>query len=346
MFANAEQPSPSVVPDFLIFNSPRTIFAFLLAGVPEHALRSITHLRIQFPGLIFEPSNEVHEAYLAGIRILLRLLPNLQDLVLLWTGISPRVFDGVEFRLTALTCTMALDEFEGLKFLTMQDGLTLLELPYWQSSGTGRPFFPREALLPDLNEVSLPPAGVMQLVPGRPVRSVDIRLVGRRPPSRQLRLPPFGTSAINTKRTQFEPASDMDFGEHEGPDLNFDHVSDSERHDQYRGPHEDEDEDAYAGDQDFGGEPEPGLGDHEEEPVTQLEAHEWPALMRALRESAAVVDDLALATLDRFDPDVVLRAVAANLPYLRALYVRVYTPADTTQVRALNFFRAQSGQEC
>lgn len=73
--------------------------------------------------------------------------------------------------------------------------------------------------------------------------------------------------------------------------------------------------------------------DNDEEAVTQLEAHEWPIVMQALSQSAANIDDLALATLDGFNPDVHLRAIATHLPYVRSLYIRAYTPEDTTQVR-------------
>lgn len=287
MFPDLQSATPAL-PDYLIFNTPRSVFAFLLAGVPASTLRCITHLRVQFPDLVYEPSNEVHQSYLTAVRILLRILPNLEDLVLLWTNVPPSVFDGVTFRLVALTCTMSFNDFEGLKFLTMQDELTLLELPHWRSSALGRPFFPREALLPDLGQVSLPPAGIMQLVPTRPVHSADVRLVGRRV------LPRVRT--IYTKQVHSESEPRIDLG----------HVGMQE--------------DPISG-----------------ETVVQLESHQWPPLMRALQDSASVVDDLAIATLDQFDPDVVLRAVARHLPHLRSLYLRAYTPEDTAQVRGPGF---------
>lgn len=381
MFYEPERPRANTVPDYLIFTTPTAIFSFLLAGVSQEILWAIQHLRIQFEDLVFDPANEVHESYLAGIRILLRILPNLQDLVLLWENISPRVFDGVDFRLAALTSTMSMNEFEGLKFLSMQDGLTLLELPYWQAYNSSnssrdrsmrgdrgsnptpqRPFLPPEALLPGLSEVSLPPAGVMQLVPGRPVRSVDIRLVGRRRTSSNsltsffpggLQFSPrmpitpsstpssFGGSrppvalALKPLRIGFdvgrdESEADSD-SEHEGSDSDewdWDPRAISHLHTPPHRPYALNEEHHDSNDRLQEEEDE----EEEDEPVTQLETHEWPALMHALRESAAVVDDLAIATLDQFDPDVILRAVAAHLPYLRALYIRVYTPVDTTQV--------------
>lgn len=283
MFTDQQSTVPAL-PDYLIFNTPRSVFAFLLAGVPANALRFVTHLRVQFPGLVYEPSNEVHQSYLIAVRILLRILPNLEDLVLLWTNVPPSVFDGVTFRLVALTCTMSLSDFEGLKFLTMQDGLTLLELPHWHSSVLRRPFFPREALLPELGQVSLPPAGIMQLVPTRPVHSADVRLVGRRV------FPRMRTLRTKQLHSESEPRVDLDLFRTQ--------------------------EDPISG-----------------EPVVQLESHQWPPLMRALRDSASIVDDLAIATLDHFDPDVVLRTVVRHLPYLRSLYLRAYTPEDTMLVR-------------
>jgi hypothetical protein len=287
MFADLQSTSPAL-PDYLIFNTPRSVFAFLLAGVPASALHFVTHLRVQFPGLVYDSSNEVHQSYLVAVRILLRILPNLEDLVLLWTNVPPSVFDGVAFRLVALTCTMSFNDFEGLKFLTMQDGLTLLELPHWHSSALGRPFFPREALLPDLGQVSLPPAGIMQLVPARPVHSADVRLVGRR-------ILPRAPTIYTKQQPHSEPRVDLDLLRTQA--------------------------DPVSG-----------------EPVVQLESHQWPPLMRALQDSASVVDDLAVATLDRFDPDVVLRAVARYLPHLRSLYLRAYTPEDTTLVRVARNF--------
>lgn len=204
---------------------------------------------------------------------------------------------------------MKMDEFEGLKFLTMQSGLQLVELPYWRPPRTisrgvnsSAPFLPREALLPDLSEVSLPPLGLMQLVPGRPVHSVDVRLVGRH--SRRSR---SSRTGIKQRLSEYGSEDDMDF------DFDFGYDLDTPRR-----------------------EPEPQSpieDDDDEEAVTQLEAHEWPIVMQALSQSAANVDDLALATLDGFNPDVHLRAIATHLPYVRSLYIRAYTPEDTTQVR-------------
>ena len=192
-------------PDYLILRKPESVVQFVFSGVPRDVLRHIQHLRIQFD-FNYDAYDHQHEIWLIAVGIVLRIIPELKDLVLLWNGVPSRVFRNVPFQLEALTSTMEMDA-ESLAFLHSQSQLRLVELPRWQivdfssrshshtdlpiSSGPksirysnrrtvprSRPssLFSDETFLPNLSELSAPPQAVQALVPGRPVRSVDIRL--------------------------------------------------------------------------------------------------------------------------------------------------------------------------
>jgi len=227
---------PAWLPDYLILREPQSALNFVFAGVPKSILRHIHHLRIQFD-FAYDPSSPKHEAYLIALRIILRILPNLDDLVLLWAGVPARVFDGVTFSLEALTCTMQCDS-EAIEFLEHQTELRLVELPRWSAQSVLDAGSLSPDSLPGLAELSVPPEAALRVIPGRPVRSVDIRVT-------------------------------------------------------------------------------PGEG-----------VRDWDLMTRALSESARPVDDLAIATLDTFSPNI-LRALI-HIPTLRTLYLRVYSPADSS----------------
>ncbi|KAF9514954.1 hypothetical protein BS47DRAFT_1342553, partial [Hydnum rufescens UP504] len=118
-------PKPAQVPDYLMMSNPKAVLRFVFAGVPRRFLRYMRHLRIQFD-FPYQPWSKEHEMYLIAIRIVLRIVPELVDLVLLWNNVPSRVFDGVSFKLEALTCTM--DMQGALDFLAQQSELRLVEL--------------------------------------------------------------------------------------------------------------------------------------------------------------------------------------------------------------------------
>lgn len=141
-----------------------------LSGVPSPLLNNLRHVSIyiNFP---YNSASPEHEMYLLAIQIVLRIVPNLRDLVLLWDGVPARIFDGVTFSLEALTCTMRIDDTT-VQFLHSQPNLQLVELPRW----TDADVIPPRSLLPSLGELSCPPEAVVHLAPGRPIRSLDLRV--------------------------------------------------------------------------------------------------------------------------------------------------------------------------
>jgi len=164
-------PKPAQVPDYLMMSSPKAVLRFVFAGVPRRFLRYMRHLRIQFD-FPYQPWSKEHEIYLIAIRIVLRIVPELVDLVLLWNNVPCRVFDGVSFKLEALTCTM--DMQGALGFLAQQSELRLVELPNWNTVPDALDV--SQFISPKLCELSVPMRTAVHLVPGRPVRSVDLRI--------------------------------------------------------------------------------------------------------------------------------------------------------------------------
>ncbi|KAF8312454.1 hypothetical protein DL93DRAFT_2082025 [Clavulina sp. PMI_390] len=363
-------------PNTLKFDTPNSIFSFLLEGPAKTMVLEEVHtLRIAFPNATYDPSNIQHESCLVAIGILLRLLPGLEDLILLWNNVSPRVFDNVEFQLRALTTTMGMDEFDAVKFLTMQRSLNTVELPCWKTYtsrplqaeeqgvlGHGIPLLPPDAFLPALDHVSLPPSGIMQLVPGRPLKSVDVRLSGVRHASH---FPAFDFASFNSNLPlDILPQSPISGPKDDAyshlhipfgmvPDENdplawamIDLTSESEAAD------DDSDLDTLVDRRDSISDladtlpifttcssshipsiatftdPYLPVARNLNEPLVQLEPHDWLPLLQAVQASSDIVDDFAIATVDEFDVDVALRAIASTLPGLRALYVRIYAPPD------------------
>jgi len=168
MFVEAK---PVRIPDYLLLSSPRSVLRFIFAGVPRRFLRCIRHLRIQFD-FSYEPRCREHEVYLIAVRIVLRIVPELVDLVFLWNNVPSRVFEGVSFKLEALTCTMSMDGV--FNFLATQSQLRLLELPNWNSIPDSVVI--PQSFVPGLSELSVPVKTATRLVTGRPVRSVDLRI--------------------------------------------------------------------------------------------------------------------------------------------------------------------------
>jgi hypothetical protein len=165
------EPKPAQVPDYLMMSNPKAVLRFVFAGVPRRFLRYMRHLRIQFD-FPYQPWSKEHEMYLIAIRIVLRIVPELVDLVLLWNNVPSRVFDGVSFKLEALTCTM--DMQGALDFLAQQSELRLVELPNWNTIPDALDV--SQFIFPKLCELSVPMRTAVHLVPGRPVRSVDLRI--------------------------------------------------------------------------------------------------------------------------------------------------------------------------
>lgn len=159
--------------DYLFLNDPKSMFRFILMGVPHHVLQRIKYLRIHFD-FPYDAQNPLHQTYLVGLGIILRILPGIGDLVLLWDGAPSSVFEGTTFLLDILTSTVEVDE-STFAFLEQQTGLQVLELTRWNTRAYHAFPLPQWSL-PHLHEVGLSPDAVMRVVPRRPIQSVDLRI--------------------------------------------------------------------------------------------------------------------------------------------------------------------------